>query len=54
MRQLKNISQIEYTRHRSLINFVISIIAGLIAYCRQPKKRSQNIYHYQLLLVAYP
>jgi hypothetical protein len=36
--QLKNISQIEHTRHRSPLNAFINIIAGLIAYCHQPKK----------------
>lgn len=36
--QLKNISQIEHTRHRSPMNFVINVLAGLIAYCHQPKK----------------
>ncbi len=40
--QLKNISQIEHTRHRSPINCFINIIAGLIAYCYQPKKPSLN------------
>lgn len=38
--QLKNISQIEHTRHRSPINFVINLLAGLVAYCHQPKKPS--------------
>jgi hypothetical protein len=41
--QLKNISQSEHTRHRSPINAFINIIAGLIAYCHQPKKPSLNI-----------
>lgn len=43
MDQLKNISQIEHTRHRSPINAFINIIAGLIAYCHQPKKPSLGI-----------
>ena len=38
--QLKNISQIEHSRHRSPVNFVINIVCGLIAYCHQPKKPS--------------
>jgi len=42
--QLKNISQIEHTRHRSPINSFINIIAGLIAYCHQPKKPSLNLF----------
>jgi hypothetical protein len=29
--QLKNISQIEHSRHRSPINFVVHLVAGLIA-----------------------
>ena len=38
--QLKNISQIEYTRHRSPTNFIVNLIASLIAYSWQPKKPS--------------
>ena len=38
--QLKNISQIEHTRHRSVTNFMVNLICGLIAYARQPKKPS--------------
>ncbi|HUH97742.1 MAG TPA: transposase, partial [Anaerolineales bacterium] len=41
--QLKNISQIEHTRHRSPLNCFINIIAGLIAHCHQAKKPSLNI-----------
>lgn len=36
--QLKNISQIEHSRHRSPTNCFVNIICGLIAYCHQPKK----------------
>jgi transposase len=38
--QLKNISQIEHTRHRSFKNFAVNLLCGLIAYCHQPKKPS--------------
>jgi hypothetical protein len=41
--QLKNISQIEHTRHRSPINFVVNVLAGLVAYTWQEKKPSLNI-----------
>jgi len=34
--QLKNISQIEHSRHRSPVNFVVNVLCGLIAYCRKP------------------
>ena len=36
--QLKNISQIEHSRHRSPINFVVHLVAGLLAYSHQAKK----------------
>ena len=38
--QLKNISQIEHTRHRSVSNFLINMLSGLIAYSHQEKKPS--------------
>ena len=47
--QLKNISQIEHTRHRSPTNCFVNIIAGLIAYCHQPKKPSLNLFPVGLL-----
>lgn len=37
--QLKNISQIEHTRHRSMANFMVNLV-GLIAYSHQPSKPS--------------
>lgn len=36
--QLKNISQIEHSRHRSPYNFAVNLVAGLIAYSLQPLK----------------
>ena len=41
--QLKNISQIQHTRHRSVCNFMVNVIAGLIAYTYQEKKPSLNL-----------
>ncbi len=41
--QLKNISQIEHTRHRSPTNFAINLLAGLVAYTHQPKKPSLRL-----------
>ena len=38
--QLKNISQIEHTRHRNTTNFIVNLIAGLIAYTWQAKQPS--------------
>lgn len=36
--QLKNICQVEHTRHRSVNGFLVNLLAGLIAYTHQPKK----------------
>lgn len=41
--QLKNISQVEHTRHRSLWNFLGNVAAGLIAYSWREKKPSLNM-----------
>ena len=38
--QLKNISQIAHTRHRSVNNFLVNLVAALIAYTHQVKKSS--------------
>ena len=38
--QLKNISDIEHSRHRSPTNFLVNLVAGLISYTWQPKKPS--------------
>lgn len=43
MDQLKNISQIEHSRHRSVANCFVNLIAGLIAYTYREKKPSLNI-----------
>ena len=41
--ELKNMCQIEHTRHRSFENFLGNLISGLIAYSFFPKKPSLNI-----------
>lgn len=41
--ELKNICSIEHTRHRAPKNFLVNLIAGLIAYNFLPKKPSLNI-----------
>ncbi len=40
--QLKNISQIEHSRHRSIANFFVNLLAALIAYSHQNKKPSKK------------
>ena len=41
--QLKNISQIEHSRHRSVTNFMVNLMCGLIAYAHRPKKPSLGL-----------
>lgn len=47
--QLKNISQIEHSRHRSPTNFVVHVLAGLIAYSHQDKKPGLHLDAHPLL-----
>jgi Transposase DDE domain len=47
--QLKNISQIEHSRHRSPTNFVVHLLAGLIAYSHQDKKPGLHLDEQTLL-----
>lgn len=41
--ELKNICQIEHSRHRSFANFLTNLIAGLLAYSFLPKKPSIRV-----------
>jgi hypothetical protein len=53
--ELKNICQIEHSRHRSFNNFIANLVSGLIAYCFLPKKPSINvIFENQKQLVLLP
>ncbi|MFL5628634.1 MAG: IS982 family transposase [Ktedonobacteraceae bacterium] len=47
--QLKNSSQIEHSRHRSPVNFVVHLIAGLLAYSHQDKKPGLHLDEHPLL-----
>jgi len=47
--QLKNISQIEHSRHRSVTNFFVNVLCGLIAYCHKPAKPSLGLNHFMAL-----
>lgn len=50
--QLKNISQVEHSRHRSMMNFVVNIIAGLIAYTFREGKPTLDIKVTELALLT--
>lgn len=41
--QLKNISQIEHSRHRSPLNFMVNLIAGLVAYTYQDSRPALDL-----------
>jgi transposase len=42
--QLKNVSQIEHTRHRSPTNGLVNMIAAVVAYTFQPKKPALDLF----------
>jgi hypothetical protein len=41
--QLKNLCQVEHTRHRSTANFLVNLMAGIVAYCLSDDKPSLNL-----------
>lgn len=41
--QLKNICQIEHSRHRSRFNFLVNLLAELVAYSYHPKKPALDL-----------
>lgn len=41
--QLKNIQQIEHTRHRSVVNAMVNVLAAWVAYAHPPRKPSLNL-----------
>jgi hypothetical protein len=43
--QLRNISQIEHSRHRSSLNFLVNLIAGLVAYSYQNSRPALDLQH---------
>jgi hypothetical protein len=50
--QIKNIQQIEHTRHRSVVNAMVNVLAALVAYTHQPRKPSLNISKNELKLLT--
>ena len=35
---MKNLCQIEHTWHRSVANFLVNLMGGIVAYCLMPNK----------------
>jgi len=50
--QIKNIQQIEHTRHRSVVNAMVNVLAALVAYTHHPCKPSLNLSKNQLKLLT--
>jgi transposase len=47
--ELKNLCQIEHTRHRSVANFLVNLMAGIVAYCLSDNKPSLSLSRANLL-----
>ena len=41
--ELKNIAQIEHSKHRSVCNFAANLLGAVAAYCYFPKKPSIQV-----------
>ncbi len=50
--ELKNLCQIEHTRHRSAANFLVNLMAGIVAYCLSDNKPTLNLIHTNALVKA--
>ncbi len=40
---MKNLCQIEHTRHRSPRNFIVNLLVGIVAYCLAPSKPELDV-----------
>ena len=49
---IKNIQQVEHTRHRSLVHAMVNELAALVAYTHQPRKPSLNLSQNELKLLT--
>lgn len=41
--ELKNIAQVERSRHRGFDNFIVNLLGTIAAYCLFPKKQCINV-----------
>ena len=41
--ELKNMAQVEYSRHRCFDNFIVNLLGAIAAYCLFPKKPCINV-----------
>ena len=50
--ELKNIAQVEHSRHRSFDNFIVNILVAIAAYCMFPKKpciKTHNLHCFEFV-----
>jgi len=50
--QLKNLCQVEHTRHRSDSNFAVNLMAGIVAYCLSEDKPTLSLIRVNALVKA--
>ena len=50
--ELKDLCQIEHTRHRSAANFAVNLMAGIVAYCLSDNKPTLSLIHVNALTKA--
>lgn len=41
--ELKNIAQVEHSRHKAFDNFIVNLLSAIAAYCSFPKKPCINV-----------
>jgi len=41
--ELKNIAQVEHSRHRAFVDFIVNFLSAIAAYCCFPKKPCINV-----------
>ena len=41
--ELKNIAQVEHSRHKAFDNFIVNLLSAIAAYCCFPKKPCINV-----------
>lgn len=47
--ELKNLSQIEHSRHRSINHFIVNLLGGIVSYCLMPYKPALPLQHVNAL-----
>jgi transposase len=54
--ELKNLCQVEHTRHRSRANFIVNLMSGIVAYCLMPDKSrlSGKVIRSGMPVIRYP